>query len=244
MDTKALEGIGLTKNESKVYLTLIELGSASATQLMRKTGFHRAVIYDLLERLIEKGLCGHVVKGRKKFFEATDPNKLKNILEEKQNELQKILPHLLQLSQFNEHLAVKIYKGEEGVKTIFEDILNEESKEWLSIGSAGETYKLLPYFLSSFHLRRIKLKIKARGLLLDTKDSRKRGEELSKMSFTELKYLPRDFVTPTVMNLFSNKVALYSITKDKIPFIILIENNQIFNSFKEYFEWLWKISKS
>ncbi len=244
METKALEGIGLTKNEAKVYLTLVELGSSSATQLLRKTGFHRAVIYDLLERLIEKGLCGHVRTGRKKFFEATSPNKLLDLLNEKENELQKVLPHLLQISQFKEHLEVKIYKGEEGIKTIFEDILREQPKEWLSIGSAGETYKMLPYFLSSFHLRRIKLKIKARGLLLDTKDSKKRGEELSKMSFTELKYLPKNFVTPTVMNLFSSKVALYSVTKDKIPFIILIDNAQVYNSFKEYFEWLWKLSKS
>ena len=69
MDTKILEEVGLTPNESKVYLSLIELGSSSATQIIQKTGLHRAVVYDLLERLIEKGLVGHAIKGRKKFFD-------------------------------------------------------------------------------------------------------------------------------------------------------------------------------
>ena len=59
----------LAKNESKLYLSLLELGSASATQLIQKSGLHRAVVYDILERLIEKGLASFVIKGRKKYFE-------------------------------------------------------------------------------------------------------------------------------------------------------------------------------
>jgi septum site-determining protein MinD len=80
MDTKILEEVGLTPNESKVYLSLIELGSSSATQIIQKAGLHRAVVYDLLERLIEKGLVGYVIKGRKKFFEATNPERLKEVM--------------------------------------------------------------------------------------------------------------------------------------------------------------------
>ena len=53
METKILEEIGLTQNESKVYLSLIELGSSSVTQIIQKSGLHRAVVYDLLERLLE-----------------------------------------------------------------------------------------------------------------------------------------------------------------------------------------------
>ena len=51
-------------------------------QIIQKTGLHRAVVYDLLERLIEKGLVGHAIKGRKKFFEATNPQRLKEILQD------------------------------------------------------------------------------------------------------------------------------------------------------------------
>ena len=110
------------------------------------------------------------------------------------------------------------------------------------MGSGGETYNLLPAFLDDFHKNRVKAKIKSRGLLLNNPNAVKRGQILSKMSLTKIKYLPKSFITPTVINIYNNKVTFYSVTKEKIPFIILIENNQLVNSFKEYFEWLWRLS--
>ncbi len=243
MDTQILEEIGLTANESKVYLSLIELGSSSATQIIQKTGLHRAVVYDLLERLIEKGLVGYAIKDRKKYFESTSPERLKEMLQEKEEKLSEILPHLLELSKFKTKLEVKIYKGKEGIKTVFEDILRNKPKEWLSLGSGGETYKLLPYFLEHFHKARIKNKIKVRGLFRDNPNARKRGETLSQMSFSEIRYLPKTFLTPTVMNIYNERITLYSVSEENIPFIILIENKELSRSFKEYFEWLWEISK-
>lgn len=243
MDTKILEEIGLTPNESKVYVSLIGLGSSSATQIIQKTGLHRAVIYDLLERLIEKGLVGYAITGRKKFFEATNPQRLKEILEEKEQRLSEILPRLLELSKFQAKLDVKLYKGKEGIKNVFEDILRSKPKEWLSLGSGGETFKVLPYFLEHFHRARIKNKILARGLLLNNPVARKRGDALARMPLSEIRYLPKTFITPTVINIYDKRVALYSVTEEKIPFIILVESKELSKSFREYFEWLWKISK-
>ena len=240
MDSSILTEAGLTKKEAEVYLALIELGSASASQIIQKTGLHRAVVYDLLQRLIEKGLVGHAIKGRKKFFEATNPERLLDILKEKENKIKTILPQLFELSQFKDHLEVKIYKGKEGIKTVFEDILRSKPNEWLSLGSSGETYDLLPAFLDEFHKIRVKKGIAARGLLLGK--GKKRGLTLSKINLTEIRYLPQNFVTPTVINIYNDRTALYSVTSDNIPFIILIENAQLTKSFIEYFEWLWKIA--
>ncbi len=244
MHKEALLEVGLTEKESEVYLALIELGSSSAGQIIQKTGMHRAVVYDLLERLIEKGLVGHGIKGRKKYFEATNPQKLLDIVKEKEMKIRGILPNLLELSQFKDPLDVKIYKGKEGIKTVFEDILRVKPVEWLSLGSGGETYNLLPAFLEEFHKNRVKSKIKARGLLINNALATKRGEILSKLKYTEIKYLPKTIVTPTVINIYNNRVTLYAVTKNKIPFIILIENQQLAHSFKEYFESLWKISRN
>lgn len=242
MDESILIEAGLTRKEASVYLALVELGSSSASNIIQKTGFHRAVVYDLLERLIEKGLVGHVIRGRKKYFEATDPIRLLEIIKEKEERVKTIIPRLSELSKFKEHLDVKIYKGKEGIKNVFEDIIRNKPTEWLSVGSGGETYNLLPAFLDEFHKNRIKSKINARGLLINNAKAKKRGEKLSKMSLTEIRYLPKSFLTPTVINIYGNRATLYSVTEEKIPFIILIENKQLVQSFKEYFEWLWKIS--
>ncbi|MGV8169204.1 MAG: TrmB family transcriptional regulator [Candidatus Nanoarchaeia archaeon] len=242
MNSNILEEIGLTANESKVYISLIELGSSSASQIIQKTGLHRAVVYDLLERLIEKGLVGHVITGRKKYFEATNPQRLKQILKEKENRLDTILPNLLELSKFKSILDVKIYKGKEGIKTVFENIIRANPKEWLTLGSGGKTYEIMPYYLEHFHKARIANKIKARGLVLNTMQAKKRAKDLSKLSLTIVKVLPKGFVTPTVINIYNENVALFSSSENNIPFVILIENKELSKSFKEHFEYLWNKS--
>src|SRR3989338_3456647 len=241
MSTEELEEIGLTRNEAKIYLALIELGSASSSQIIQKTGFHRAIVYDLLEKLSARGLVGYVIQGRKKSFEATNPQRLLDILREKEERINSILPRLLELSRFRSKLDVKIYKGREGIKTVYEDILRTAPKEWLSMGSGGETYQVLPFFLEQFHKKRIKAKINAKGLLLNTVKSKKRGLQIEKLELTTIKYLPKDLKTPTVINIYNDKVTLYSVTAEQIPFVILIENKELSKSFREYFEWLWEI---
>ena len=45
---KILEKLGLTKNESKVYLALLNLGLTSSKNIIEKTNLHRQLIYDAL----------------------------------------------------------------------------------------------------------------------------------------------------------------------------------------------------
>ena len=42
MDTKVLEKIGLTRNQSEVYLALLKLGSTTAQQIIKESGMHRS----------------------------------------------------------------------------------------------------------------------------------------------------------------------------------------------------------
>ena len=65
-----LKEAGLTDNESKVYLALIDLGPSLAGQIARKTGMHRRTVYDTIEMLIEKGLIGYIQKNNRKLFYA------------------------------------------------------------------------------------------------------------------------------------------------------------------------------
>ena len=74
--------------------------------------------------------------------------------------------------------------------------------------------------------------------------AKKRGKEISKMNLTKIRYLPKDITTPSVINIYNEKVTFYSVTENKIPFIILIENKELSKSFKEYFEYLWGLSKN
>ena len=81
MDFVDLERLGLNKNEAKVYFGLLQLNKASAADLVKKVGVHRNIIYDNLEKLIEKGLVSFVEEEGKKLFIAEDPQSIIEFLE-------------------------------------------------------------------------------------------------------------------------------------------------------------------
>ena len=71
-----LKQAGLTENESKVYLALVDHGPNLAGQISRKTGLHRRTVYDVTEMLIKKGLIGYILKNNRRYFEASNPNRI------------------------------------------------------------------------------------------------------------------------------------------------------------------------
>ena len=62
MDTSTLREAGLTEGEIKVYLALLELGSSTTGPIVDKSGISRSIIYQILEKLMEKGLVSFITK--------------------------------------------------------------------------------------------------------------------------------------------------------------------------------------
>src|SRR3989338_10263479 len=82
-----LEQVGLTGNETKVYLALLDLGSALAGEITKKCGVNRTNVYDALDRLMEKGLASFVIQANRKYFEATPAERIIDHLEEQEKEI-------------------------------------------------------------------------------------------------------------------------------------------------------------
>ena len=61
------------------------------------------------------------------------------------------------------------------------------------------------------------------------------------MKLTEVKILPKEYMTPTHINVVGEKVGM--ILWSEQPLGILIENREIADSFRTYFELLWKLAK-
>ena len=51
MERRYLEKIGLTKNESIVYTTLLKLGISKTGEILKKSGLNSGKIYEILESL-------------------------------------------------------------------------------------------------------------------------------------------------------------------------------------------------
>ena len=238
MEQKELESIGLSPNEVKCYLTLIKIGSASASEISRQSGIHRVSIYDALRGLREKGLISQVTKANKMLFEAADPSNLLQIIEKRQNDLEiakKIIPNLI--DKFNlpkEKQEIRSFKGEVGIKTIFEDMLNSKT-EILDFGAEYKIREYLKYYYPKWDKIRVKNKIKMR-IIANIKI------KPVKIKLTEIKYIPKEFTSSVSTYIYENKIALVMWVEN--PVGIVIEHEKVAESYNNYFQYLWKIAKS
>jgi sugar-specific transcriptional regulator TrmB len=239
---KELKELGLTGNETKVYMTLLRLGSASVGRITEESGVHRRNVYDSIERLIKRGLVGHVLKGKVKYFEAANPNLLLNILEEERTALDakakginSIIPKLLSIHGSRERENVIIYKGVKGIKTVLEDVL--KTKKTNHVIGAHQPPKQIKNYLANFHKRRVKLGVKDR-LIFDKSDA-ERARALGELPFTEIRISPMKTESKTSINIYGNRVAILMWSD---PVGIVIENKEVATAFRNYFDLLWRIT--
>jgi len=238
MDIELLQELGLTLNEAKTYLALLELGQSLAGTIADKAKIHRRNVYDALERLIEKGLVTYVIKSNRKYYEAVNPKKIIDMLKEKLNIAETSLSILLQKYKASKSKQeIIVLQGVGGMKTFLEDI-QKEKKDLFVIGATGKAYARLKLFIHSWFRGMNESKIKIKVLW--------NFDALNKKEFTnelkmETKTLPKNFSTPTQIFIYGGKsgVVIWSET----PLCILIKNKEITNGFKKYFDFMWKFSK-
>ena len=92
MNQQILEELGLSPNEARIYESLIESGESSISDISVKAKIHRRNAYDVMQRLINKGLCFQILSRGENTYNAVDPDKLTELLAEKQENLERILP--------------------------------------------------------------------------------------------------------------------------------------------------------
>lgn len=240
---------GLTNKEADTYLALLRFDMALASEIGKSLNTSRTHIYDTLEPLIEKGLVSYVIKNGKKHFKAASPSKVldylreqRELIKKKEEKIKGILPNLLELQKITEKRpSVEMYEGPEGLKTILNDVIRTKPKEWLDFTS-GVTKLILPYFMDHWEKRRADAGIKARIIFNDTKAGRQRAREVMKFKLLQVRFFPKGFESPSHIYVYSDKIAIMLWSKD-FPFGILVQNKEIANRFREFFDWFWGISK-
>ena len=58
----------------------------------------------------------------------------------------------------------------------------------------------------------------------------------------EIKFLPKEIENPSIINIYGDRVANV-LWKGKYPICFLLINKEIADSYRNYFEWLWKLAK-
>ena len=238
MVEELLRSIGLSKNEAKIYLALLELGPSLMGEICGKTKIHRRNVYDSIEMLKNKGFISSTIINNRNVFEAINPKRILDILDEKKAYIQSALPDLLANKNIKQN-SIRVYTGLSGRKVIFEDKLNYREEQYVL--GAHEPSKRRSLFIENYHKRRIMKKIPLKMLFISNdKDAAKK---FSKYKFVKARLLPDKFKSPIAINIYGDKTAILLGSQNLEPVTILIEDRGLAEDFKIYFQMLWGISR-
>jgi HTH-type transcriptional regulator, sugar sensing transcriptional regulator len=234
MQEDVLERLGLDRREAMVYLALLQIGKSSAIEVSRKAKKERTQTYRILESMVEKGIVSFVIENKTKKFKASSPDKLLHQLKEKEAALIEILPTLRKMSQLKEKekSSVEIFQGTRGVKALINEIL-ELKKDYYILSEDSRDPKF-DFFLTHFMKSLERENIHERELI------KKRGN-IIKSKNTTLRFLPEEYPYQATTLIYGDMVGII-ICSD--PFLaIRINSKELANTYKSYFEIMWKVSK-
>ena len=246
IETKKLEELGLTKNESLIYLFLLRQGETTTGRIIKETQIANSRVYESLNSLIQKGLVSYNVQKNGKHFKAEDPKKFNDIEEQRKKKIQELLPQLSLLkNQEQKETITAVYEGYEGFKTAFRKIIDDCPKNGeisiLGFSEPESKSESLRLFLSNMNLKSIQKKHKLK-IILDSSTRETLGKDREKEKNTEVKYMPKGYITPIAIDIFED--YLYMFLWEEKPFVFMIKNKKIAESFSTYFNFLWKIAKN
>ncbi len=238
MEISALFDAGLTVNEARVYLALLKLGSASINEITKKSGVHRVNVYDVIERLQIKGLIDSVMISNKRHYEASNPENLIKLLESKQESVKQAMPELKNIYDTRkEKQEVHYFKGPEGVMAAYNMILAQNETIY-AIGGSGLNRKFLKHRHIKWDRERIAKNIWVNALYYEY---RRKEKQSDKEKLWKIKFLPDKYKNPAMMDICGNIVVILLAT-DTIMAIV-IENSQIAEAYRKYFNFMWQFAK-
>jgi sugar-specific transcriptional regulator TrmB len=225
-----LQEAGLTGNEAKVYLELLRGGELSANQLAKNIGMDRTLTYTVLNHLIEKGQISYIVKGNKKMFSCSNPENLLNVIKAKEVLISDLIIELKKIkARKEEETEINVYEGKEGIRAFINLALKE--KEFCAFGSTGRAfYALYEMPAIAKQVEKSNTKVRIIG------NEKYKGTE--PFAFKKFQYKYLDIESEATTSVFGNYISIHLI-KGK-PIIIILKNKDIANSYRNYFNYMWK----
>jgi predicted DNA-binding transcriptional regulator len=247
MNLESLKEIGLTDGQIRVYSAVLELGRPNLNAIHEKTGIERRNIYDILNKLIEKGLISYIDEKKTTKYRCTNPNKILEdirLKESRLKDLEKQLPQINTIlnSDITE-IDAQIYRGIDAMKMMFNEMLDYKESYWMG-GNSFEAYSALPesFFIWFDHWmnRRVEKKhlmhdLVSYGTHLKNLEPNKKGKY--KILHYEYKQLPKGMNLPIVICIYGDKVAQIS-WSDKFAFVL--QSKKVKEGYLKYIKYFRK----
>lgn len=244
-----LKQIGLTSSEVKVYLALLKIGLATKGPLVDKAKIAPSKIYNVLDKLADKGLVSMIIRNNVKNYSAAPLERIKDYLKEKKNELENeekvinsLLPVLARFQSRTEETTAEVFKGWRGMETAYSTVLNTmkagETAYILGASTGMNIERTKSFFFKYSKIAKDK-KINVKVIFNENaRQYVKEMEDEAKITFNK-RFLSKE--TKTEIAVSKNAIGIVILKEE--PIVVLIRDKETANSFITYFEELWKIAK-
>lgn len=251
VDITILEELGFTKGEIKVYLALLGLGNTSTGPLILKSKVSRSKVYEILERLKEKGLVTESIRENTKYFQSTSPKRILDYIEQKQQKIenekssfQELLPQLLEKEKsVHEKQEARVYVGFEGVKTFYAEALDQLSRadEYLVITQDRLHWEHPAFstFIKNLNQKRLEKKLRTKVIYNASLVPFKERKDFPDNAYFEMRSLVMEL--PLGLIIFRDTVAISSWLPTPRVFSIICKD--VASQYRRFFYEMWKKAK-
>lgn len=237
---QVLKQIGLTDKEVKVYLACLQLGEASVLQLSKKADIKRPHVYNLVESLSTLGLLSQTQKREKTLYIPENPKRLKQIVKQREEKINQILPSLNALYNVPRGTKpnIKIYEGKMAMMNIYDEMFEKAEEIYFFGVDIVKLQKVLPDTWNSFYQYYGKRKMSVKELLNFGESEMEyiRGHQDENY---RIRMIPKHYK----FNFYSDN-ALY---EDKLIissldhlFSLVIESGDLLKTYRTLFELAWE----
>lgn len=239
-----LQHIGLTANQATVYLALSRAGTARAGEIIKKTGFHRNLVYTALRELIEKKLITISRARDTAIYKALSSSRLLGDLQEKERVAKEIIEELTLLAKkATGGQEIVVYEGAEEFrryeKNLYDSFKTDELIRYLGISPQWQ--ELVGKNLED-RLIVIQTKKKARMRALTnavTEGLRSYVERTKGLVDIRTNQLISSETNNTVI--LGDRILIRSFLEP--VFLVEIVNKALARNYQGYFDLLWNKSK-
>lgn len=239
---KKLIKYGFSEPEAIVYLDVLSNMDSSAFEIHKRVKLPKTSVYHVLESLKKRGVIESWKKNSVSYFSAESPRRLLSDLKEKEDLIQELLPSLSNLAnKLGQSDSVKMYEGEEGLKKVMRDslIYCEENNIKTMLTSATNVFSLkMPRFINQWVEDREKAGIFVK-MLMPESDRIPKDFETNKLR--ETRFLPMDFELPGIINIYGDRVDLFSFKNNKLNSVV-IDSSTYSSLLANFFLLAWNTS--
>jgi len=241
-----LMAMGFSEKEATVYISSLELGKGTVSQIARKAAINRTTAYHILGSLVNKGLVVISGKEPKQEYVAEPPEKIinmfNNYIKTNENyikEAKELIPKLKSIHNVRGRPQIRFYEGKEGVKQVYEDTLTSH-EAIRAFAHVEDNNEALPQYFPDYFFRRAAKKIPIRAIFVDSPDARELIK-FDKVQMRETALVPeKDYAFSPEINIYDNKIMIAS-WREELG--ITIESQEIARAMKKIFELAWKEAK-